>query len=354
MSWQGIVGHDDVVEQFRRRLAAGRVTGTFLFVGPAGVGKRAFALKLAQALFCHGGTNPSLDPCGTCDDCRLALAGNHPDLIRISKPADKSEMPLELFIGPPDNRHREGLIHDIGLKPFQGGRRVAVIDDVDYFNQEGANALLKTLEEPPPKSMLILIGTAPDRQLQTIRSRSQIVRFQPLPTDELADLILAQKLVPDAAAAQRLAAQAGGSLETARRWADPAWAEFRRLLLEKLATGEWEGAALSKLLLAFADDAGKEAPARRERLRGAIGLAVEFFRQAARISVGGPTAEDPELQQAAEQAARNLPQDPELLAAVIERLLAALDHVDRNVHQTTLTDALGDDVERLLSQASSP
>lgn len=350
--WQGIVGQDEVVAQFRRRLAAGRVTGTFLFVGPAGVGKRAFALKLAQALFCRGGTNPSLDPCGTCEDCRLSLAGNHPDLIRVSKPADKNELPMQLLIGPPDNRHREGLIHDIGLKPFQGGRRVAVIDDTDYFNEEGANALLKTLEEPPPRSMLILLGTSPDRQLQTIRSRSQIVRFQPLPTDELAGLILAQKLVPDAAAAQRLAEQSGGSLETARRWADPAWSEFRRLLLERLSAGEWDGGAVAKLLLAFADDAGKEAPARRERLRGAIGLAVEFYRQAARALVGGPAAEDVELQQAAERAIRNLPQDPELLAAVIERLLAALDHVDRNVHQTTLTDALGDDVEKLLCTAT--
>lgn len=351
--WQSLVGHGDVVEQFRRRLAAGRVTGTFLFVGPAGVGKRAFAVKLAQALFCQGGTNPSLDPCGTCSDCRLSLSGNHPDLLRVAKPADKNELPLDLLIGPKENRHHEGLIHDISIKPFQGGRRVAIIDDVDYFNEEGANALLKTLEEPPPKSVLILIGTSPDRQLQTIRSRSQVVRFQPLPIEELASLILSQKLVSDEATAAKLATQSGGSLETARRWADPAWAEFRRLMLEKLATGQWEGAVLSRLLLAFADDAGKEAPARRERLRGAIGLAVEFFRQANRAGVGGPPAEDPELQQAAEQATRNLPQDPELIGAVIERLLAALDHVDRNVHQTTLTDALGDDVESLLTSATS-
>lgn len=349
MSWQGIVGHDDVVEQFRRRLAAGRVTGTFLFVGPAGIGKRTFALKLAQALFCQGGTSESLDPCGVCEDCRLSLAGNHPDLIRVSKPAEQNILPLALFIGSEERLHREGLIHDIGLKPYQGGRRVAIIDDADFLTDISANSLLKTLEEPPPKSVMILLGTSPDRQLQTIRSRSQVIRFQPLPSEELAPLILAQKLANDEAAAMRLAAASGGSLEAARRWAEPAWAEFRRLLFEALSTREWEGARIAKLLLAFADDAGKEAPARRERLRGAIGLTVEYFRQVARILVGGPTAEDPELQQAAEQTVRRQPLDAEVCAAVIERCLAAIDHIDRNVHPTTLCDSLGDDVERLLA-----
>ena len=77
---------------------------------------------------------------------------------------------------------REGLCHDIALKPFRGGRKIAIIDDADYLNQEGANCLLKTLEEPPEKSVIILIGTSQQRQLPTIRSRCQIVRFAPLST----------------------------------------------------------------------------------------------------------------------------------------------------------------------------
>ena len=72
---------------------------------------------------------------------------------------------------------REGLCHDISLKPYSGRRKVAVIDDADYLNQEGANALLKTLEEPPPKSLLILIGTSEQRQLPTIRSRCRRLRW---------------------------------------------------------------------------------------------------------------------------------------------------------------------------------
>ncbi len=76
---------------------------------------------------------------------------------------------------------REGLCHDIALKPFMGGRKVAIIDDADDLNEEGANCLLKTLEEPPPHSVLILIGTSAERQLPTIRSRARRFVFSRSP-----------------------------------------------------------------------------------------------------------------------------------------------------------------------------
>ena len=349
--WQGIVGHDDVVEQFRRRYASGRVTGTFLFVGPAGVGKRLFAGKLAQALLCCRGTAPTLDPCGTCEDCKLVEAGNHPDLIGVAKPDDKSDIPLELLIGRKENRNHEGLCHDIAMKPFRGGRRIAIIDDADFLNEEGANALLKTLEEPPPKSMLILIGTGSDRQLPTIRSRAQLIRFKPLDLSDLAGLIRSSGLADSADAAERLAALAEGSLAQAARLADPALAKFRREWLEQLSGGDWDSLATAKYLVAFAEDAGKEASQRRERLRLGIAFLTEFFRTLLHLASGAAPRDDAELAAAAKTAARELTTDPETLAAVIERCLDAVEHVDRNAHHVTLVDALCDDIATILAAA---
>ncbi|MCE9607972.1 MAG: DNA polymerase III subunit delta' [Planctomycetia bacterium] len=349
--WQGIVGHDDVVEQFRRRYASGRVTGTFLFVGPAGVGKRSFAGKLAQALLCRGGTALTLDPCGTCEDCRLVAAGNHPDLIGVAKPNDKSEIPLELLIGRKENRNHEGLCHDIAMKPFRGGRRIAVIDDADFLNEEGANALLKTLEEPPPKSMLILIGTGSDRQLPTIRSRSQIVRFRPLAAVDLARLIRQAGLVDSEEDAERLALLAEGSLAQAARLADPALSAFRREWLEQLSSGEWDSQTAAKMLVKFAEDAGKEASQRRERLRLGIGFLVDFFRAMLHLSTGAAPREDAELEGVAKNAARDFHVDAETLAAVIERCLDGVEHVDRNAHHVTLVDAMCDDIAKILAGA---
>ena len=164
MTWQGIHGHDDVVEKFRRALARQRLASSFLFAGPAGIGKRTFAIRLAQALLCPERPEAALDPCGTCHSCTMALAGTHPDVDLVGKPADKAFLPVELLLGDREHRGREGLCHRIALRPFLGGRKIAVIDDADALNAEGANCLLKTLEEPPPRSVLILVGTSPAKQ----------------------------------------------------------------------------------------------------------------------------------------------------------------------------------------------
>ena len=97
MSWQGIEGHDAVVEQFRRA-RAGDWPARFLFVGPQGIGKRTLAVKLAQALLCQQHSPIELTVCGPCRLVQV-LAGTHPDLLEVRKPADKSSLPVELFIG---------------------------------------------------------------------------------------------------------------------------------------------------------------------------------------------------------------------------------------------------------------
>ena len=166
MSWHGVLGHDAIVEEFRRAIGRGRLASSFLFAGPGGIGKRTFALKLAQALLCQTRPEAALDPCGACASCLQAAAGTHPDVLMVSKPEGKSEIPVQLFIGPKEHRRQEGLLHEIYLKPRMGGRRIAVIDDADYLNEEGANALLKTIEEPPPRSLLSLAARSRRRLWQ--------------------------------------------------------------------------------------------------------------------------------------------------------------------------------------------
>ena len=176
--WHGIVGHDDVVEQFRRTLAAGRLASTYLFVGPPGVGKRRFAIELAHALLCTESPRQGWSRAASAN--RAACL--RPAIIRIWRwlgcRRTKSTLPIELFIGDKEHRNQEGLCHRLGLRPFFGRRKVAIVDDADHFSIPSANCLLKTLEEPPPSALLILIGTSPSRQLPTIRSRSQLMRFQ--------------------------------------------------------------------------------------------------------------------------------------------------------------------------------
>ena len=344
MSWQGIEGHDEIVAKFRQALSRGRLASTFLFVGPPGIGKRKFALKLAQSLLCQINPVEALEPCGKCPSCVQVEAGTHPDLITIRKPEGKSAIPVALLIGDKDHRMHEGLCHSISLKPFMGGRKIAVIDDADDLNQEGANCLLKTLEEPPPQSLLILIGSSAEKQLPTIRSRAQVVRFRPLEESVLSNLLLRERVVEDPTAAQRLARYSQGSFERALELSDAELWSFRGDLLSRLGAKQFDSVRLAQDVVKFVDEAGKEASARRDRSRVVIGFAAELFRAILRGESGALVTDDPELEVAAKDALRHWPQGTEIATECLERTLEALSHIERNANQATLIEAWLDDL----------
>ena len=306
----------------------GRLASTYLLVGPRGIGKHTLAMRLAQAFLCQARPIEALDPCGVCDSCQQVAARTHPDLLLIAKPADKSFIPLSLLVGDDQRRMREGLCHDIALRAFSGGRKIAVIDDADDLNEEGANALLKTLEEPPPGSVLFLVGTTADKQLPTIRSRSQIIRFGGLDPEIIAELLLAQGVVENAADAQRLAALAEGSLSRAVELADDELWAFRDQFLAQLARVDQNSVALAREVNEFVDSAGKDAPSRRRRLRQIIRLAIDFHRDQLRAAT----------------AAGDTPEEWQRLASLVERSLEGLAQVDRNAHQATLIDCWLDEL----------
>lgn len=320
--WQNIRGHDRVIQQFRKALSRGRLASTFLFVGPPGVGKRTFALKLAQGLLCDTRPEQALDPCGQCAACRQAQAGTHPDVHLVQRPKDASNLPLELFIGDDEHRMRAGLCYELSLKPFSGKRRIGIIDDADLLalgSRESANSLLKTLEEPPPRSVLILIGTSQQRQLSTIRSRCQIVRFDPLAEEDVAELLVTEGICSDPPVAAQAAAMAQGSLQRAQLWCDESVLDFRQSLVEHLSRADLDQFALAKLMQQFVDDAGKEAPAKRARMKEAALMTAEFY--GARM-----------------QSAASAGRDAEPAAHCQELCLDAIGHVDANVNLTTLIE----------------
>ncbi len=349
MSWCGILGHDDVVARFRVALERGRLASSFLFVGPEGIGKRRFALELARSLLCSSRPEEAMDPCGACPACLQVGSLTHPDLEYVKKPEDKSFLPLELLIGDKEHRGRAGLCPRLSLKPFMGGRKVAIIDDADFLNAEGANCLLKTLEEPPPRSVLILIGTTPAKQLPTIRSRCQPIRFQPLSVSETAEILLSQGVTQDADEAARLAAQSGGSVQRAAELADAALQGVRDAIFRHLSRPPMNCLGLSTEIMRFVEQAGREAPARRERLRQAIAAATEFFEQLLRsLSLAPTQARSIRGIRApgADEAAGHWRSGVQGAVRCIERCLEAADQVDRNVYPATLVECWIDDLAR--------
>jgi DNA polymerase III subunit delta' len=323
--WQGLRGHDAVVEQFRRALAAGRLASAYLFVGPDGVGKRAFALQLAKALLCERADPAALEPCGACQSCIMCDASTHPDIHLVKRLKDTKTLKLEQFVGDRDHRNQVGFCHDLALKPLMGGRRIGIIDDADWFTPESANSLLKLLEEPPPGALLILIGTSRNRQLPTILSRVQVVRFHGLPADDLRELALAQGLAPDAAQADALAASSGGSLAAARDFADGQLWPLRDRFAAAWNSGDFDPAPLTPAFDAYIAAGGKEADARRQRFRLLLTAVGDVLRRAIR-----------------EACDKSL--SPDAALAALDRTLEAEDQLDRNANQATLLECWLDDL----------
>jgi len=336
MTWQGIEGHDTIAAEFAEAHARGRVAGSYLFIGPAGVGKGTFAKRLAKSLTCAA-PRPGLVACDACASCVQAEAGTHPDIDVVQKPEDRATIPLEALIGDAEHRMREGLCFRLLLKPVLGGRRVAIILDADALADEAANCLLKTLEEPPPEAVIILVGTALERQLPTIRSRCQIVRFRPLAADEVARVLTAEQAAGQAAPSRlhECAAGSAGSLARARLLLDDDLMAFRGQMLRMLGARPLRGVDLCRDVLAVVEAAGKEAPPRRARLRIVLEFALEFFRAALRRDTTGEQPGDPVLAAAVSAWGG----DAELAAAGIARTLDALDAVERNANLTVLVDA---------------
>jgi DNA polymerase-3 subunit delta' len=340
MSCVSIRGHDRALDSLRAGARAGRFPHAFLFVGPEGIGKKTFALRLAQALLCEENDEALLEPCGRCAGCVQVEAGTHPDLIVAGRPDDKQELPIPVI---------RDLCAEFGLKPARGRRKVAIVDDVDSMNDEAANAFLKTLEEPPPGAVLILVGTSAEQQLETIVSRCQVVRFDPLPADVLAALLLEKGVAADAADAAKLAALADGSVSRAIGLADPELDRFRRDLIDGLASERgFDPAEQVQQLTEFCKKAGKEAAAQRRRAGLMVGELARLFRGVLWQTAGlEPPCPDPSDARAVAALAARL--DPEAVLVAADRCLEADYHIHRKVYVPMILDSLLHDLGALVN-----
>lgn len=286
------------VEAARNELAQ-RATWppALLIYGQRGIGKHALALNFAQALLCESPRADGL-ACGTCPSCHYATAGQHPDLMRlelIEFDSDVEEFKAVDTIGITRVR---ALIDFVQITSHRQRAKVAVIAPAERMNAQAANALLKTLEEPPAGTYLILVADQPGRLPATILSRCRKLAA-PQPTAEEACTWLAAQGVTEPAAAL---AQACGAPLVALELADPDWQSERQIWLSGLA----EPRRLGVITLATRVEAGSR-DGRRVRLARALDWLLGWTADLARVAAGGTARQNPDfapqLQQLAGQAA---------------------------------------------------
>ncbi len=199
-------GHKPQRERLGRLHSAGKIPQTLLFTGTSGIGKKTLARGFLAAQFCKS-ADPPCNSCETCHSIRLRI---HPDYLEL-QPNEKGTIP----IGSQDKKEPgtiRWLLERLSLKPMYG-KYAVLIDGADRIPEEGQNALLKTIEEPTEGTCIILITPSPGRILPTILSRSFIMKFSPLNTEDLSSLLIEQGL--DEATASEISPISGGSMETA-------------------------------------------------------------------------------------------------------------------------------------------
>ncbi|MFN4259035.1 MAG: DNA polymerase III subunit delta' [Gemmataceae bacterium] len=339
MSWRRILGHDHQVQAFAQARRRGRLAHAYLFTGPPGIGKHLFAHELAKAVLCENPPPDCLEACDQCSSCVLVEAGTHPDYAHAQRPAESLDVPIDTI---------RALCQTFSLKSARGQGKVAILDDADDLNVAAANCFLKTLEEPPPRSVLILIGTSADLQLPTIVSRCQVIHFRPLPADLVAELLRRQDVTDDDLL-QRLTRLSGGSPGQALALADPALWDFRQKLIAGLTRPRPDATALAHDFMKFVEEAGKESSAQRRRASLVLRLLIDFLRHALALSVEGTPPVEPEEWESLANLAHRL--GPERLLDVLQRCLDADMHIDRRVQLVLAVEALVDNLGKVLARA---
>ena len=269
MPLESLTGNRALVARLKRLLAEDRLPASLLFVGPEGVGKLATALAVAKALNCPVAQG---DACDQCPTCARIDKGEHSDVKLVEPQGAGGQTKADPV--------RE-IVHEAPFRPFEGRRRVTIFSEADRMNPTAANTLLKTLEEPPPWVQLILVTAHEAAILPTLLSRCQKFRFLPLPTKELARLLVRKHEVPEEDA-MLLAALSGGSLPRALTLDVDTLASLRREAMQ-IAVVPVKGSSREDMVR-LADRLAKET-----HLEILLQILLGLLRDLAAASSGGAT-----------------------------------------------------------------
>lgn len=317
-SWE-VFGHDWAVVMLQQHVANDNLRHAYLLTGPAGVGRRTLAIRLAQAINCASPESPGV-PCRVCRTCKQIEAGQHPDLLVIKKPADKKDMLIE-------------QIREVGkfltYRPYMAPYKVVLITRFEDANPNAQNALLKTLEEAPSFAILLLTAGNAEQLLPTIVSRCEILRLRPVTVDAVAGFLTARGLEQDQARLLSHLSDGCPGYAIQLSLDDPLLA-FRKEKLDDLR------AILASNLpqrFQYAEKISKS----REMFRQVLFIWLSYWRDIL-LSTSGASAAFTNIDRTDEietiAAAINLP----LARAVTESLEKAIDRIDRNVNARLLAE----------------
>ena len=325
MDWQ-IYGHTQAVSMLQEYTKPEKLRHAYLFTGPKGVGKRTLAITFIKALNCKQPPTPGM-PCGICTTCQQIERMTYPDLSILAPVEGHKDIRIEQV--------RE-LLRTINLAPFQSPYRVALFLDFQQITLSAANALLKTLEEPPPKALIILTADAQESLLPTIVSRCEVIRLRPLPVDQVEVILIKDKKLPPADA-RLLAHITSGRIGAALSlYEDEQALNIRTQLLDEI--GELLPAS-RRARFSYVEQKMKRSGSSRDSIADIISLWLTFWRDVSILATG---AEVPLVNIDREAFIRKTADKVDMITVqkIMTSLEAGLKQLDVYVNSRLLTENL--------------
>jgi len=277
MGWD-LIGHAWAAHLLQQQLARGALRHAYLFTGPRGVGRRTMALHLAQAVNCSQPLAPG-QPCGQCRSCKLTMQMQHPDLSVVQAEIEGGVLKIGGV---------RALRHDLALTPYEANYRVGLLLRMQEANASAQNALLKTLEEPNPRGLLLVTADEAEQLLPTIVSRCEVLRLRPLGIAELEEALAGRGILNEQASL--LAHVSGGRPGYALRLhSQPELLEKRKWGLDSLVQLRGE---TRRARFAFAEQVthGRERDVRKEELHEGLQHWLGFWRDVLLAASGSQAA----------------------------------------------------------------
>ncbi len=222
MLFKDIKGEASAISFLKNAVSRGRVASAYIFLGPSGCGKKLTAVNFAKLLNCSGPIEG--EPCERCVSCTKIGSSAHPDVLVLEKEEKKAEFGIDIVLE---------AIRSISLKPYEARKKVYILDGADLMSEEAQNAVLKTLEEPPQDAVLILLVEDIQTIPATIKSRSQIVKFFPMPAADI-EKILRDDHAIDSKDAAVLARLSMGNIERALKDSSNGFLDKRIMVINSL------------------------------------------------------------------------------------------------------------------------
>lgn len=320
MSFAEIVGHTKQLVMLRSALSAERLHHAYLFVGPDGIGKCSAAIAVAKAMHCEERVN---DFCGSCVNCARISDGNHPDVRLIRPLPEKKEISIQQI---------RDLERELNYRSFGGKRKIALIDPATLMNLSAQNALLKTLEEPPENSWIVLIATNSGGLLPTVRSRCVRLGFAPLRRQQVAAYLISRNMtMPDHT--ESLAAMSMGSIGLALKLQKTQLFEKRKdwaQTLSSLKPGDYHSA------MAAAEELGDD----RDKTVSFLGWAESWFRDLLVYQATGASDELVNIDMLAEIERQAAGGKLDRLQASMEKAVSAAAAIQRNLNRRMILEDL--------------